>query len=122
MARIMVVDDEPGVLEFLETELTAQYHEVETALNGREAIEKMKTHRPHLMLLDINMPEMDGFQTLYEAKKINPRLIVVLVTAKSLAETASEARQLDADEFIGKPIDLDYLNRIVTTKLCELLG
>ena len=122
MARILVVDDEADVLDFFQTELTAQYHEVETALNGREAIEKMKTHRPHLMLLDVKMPEMDGFLTLYEAKKINPRLIVVLVTAISNIEIASRAIREGADDYIRKPVDLEDLNRIVTTKISELLG
>ena len=125
MARILVVDDEPQVLEFLQTELIAQHHEVETALNGREAIEKMKTHRPHLMLLDIVMPEKDGFQTLNEAKKINPRLIVVLVTAMAqdtAIDIAGRTVQQGADDYITKPIDLEKLNRILTTKISELLG
>ncbi len=124
MARILVVDDEPEVLDFLQTELTAQYHEVETALNGREAIEKMKTYRPHLMLLDVVMPEMDGFQTLSEAKKINPRLVVVLVTAvaqDTAIDIAGRTVQ-GADDYITKPIDLEKLNRILTTKISELLG
>ena len=125
MARILVVDDEPQVLEFLQTELIAQHHEVETALNGREAIEKMKTHRPHLMLLDIVMPEKDGFQTLNEAKKINPRLIVVLVTAMAqdtAIDIAGRTVQQGADDYITKPIDLEKLNCILTTKISELLG
>ena len=122
MARILVVDDEAEVLEFFQTELTAQYHEVETALNGREAIEKMKTHRPHLMLLDVKMPVMGGFETLAEAKKINPRLIVVLVTAIAQIDIASRAIQHGADDYITKPVDLEKLNRIMTTKICELLG
>ncbi len=122
MARILVVDDEPQVLEFLQTELTAQYHEVETALDGREAIEKVKTHHPHLMLLDVNMPKMGGMETLYEAKKINPRLVVVLVTAIAQIDIASRAIQAGADDYITKPVDLEDLNRILTTKICELLG
>ncbi len=122
MARILVVDDEADVLEFFQTELTTQYHEVETALNGREAIEKMKTHRPHLMLLDVKMPVMGGFETLAEAKKINPRLIVVLVTAIAQIDIASRAIQHGADDYITKPVDLEKLNRIMTTKISELLG
>ena len=122
MARILVVDDDANVLDFFKTELTAQHHEVETALNGREAIEKMKTHRPHLMLLDVKMPVMDGFQTLSEAKKINPRLVVVLVTAIAQIDIASRAMQKGADDYITKPVDLEKLNRILTTKICELLG
>ncbi len=122
MARILVVDDDANILDFFQTELTAQHHEVETALNGREAIEKMKTHRPHLMLLDVVMPEMDGFQTLSEAKKINPRLVVVLVTAIAQIDIASRAMQQGADDYITKPVDLEKLNRILTTKISELLG
>ena len=122
MARILVVDDEPEVCDFFQTELTALYHEVETALNGRETIEKMKTHRPHLMLLDVKMPVMDGFQTLSEAKKMNPRLVVVLVTATAQIDIASRAIQQGADEYITKPADLEKLNRILTTKISELLG
>ena len=122
MARILVVDDEPEVRDFFQTELTALYHEVETALNGRETIEKMKTHRPHLMLLDVKMPVMDGFQTLSEAKKMNPRLVVVLVTATAQIDIASRAIQQGADEYITKPVDLEKLNRILTTKISELLG
>jgi len=122
MARILVVDDEPEVRDFFQTELTALYHEVETALNGRETIEKMKTHPPHLMLLDVKMPVMDGFQTLSEAKKMNPRLVVVLVTATAQIDIASRAIQQGADEYITKPVDLEKLNRILTTKISELLG
>ncbi len=125
MARILVVDDEADVLDFFRTELTAQHHEVETALNGREAIEKMKTHRPHLMLLDVVMPEMDGFQTLNEVKKIDPRLIVVLVTAlaqDTSIDIAGRTVQQGADGYITKPVDLEKLNRILTTKLSERLG
>ena len=122
MARILVVADEPEVRDFFQTELTALYHEVETALNGRETIEKMKTHRPHLMLLDVKMPVMDGFQTLSEAKKMNPRLVVVLVTATAQIDIASRAIQQGADEYITKPVDLEKLNRILTTKISELLG
>ena len=122
MARILVVDDEPEGLDFFQTELTALYHEVETALNGRETIEKMKTHRPHLMLLDVKMPVMDGFQTLSEAKKMNPRLVVVLVTATAQIDIASRAIQQGADEYITKPVDLEKLNRILTMKISELLG
>ena len=95
---------------------------METALNGRETIEKMKTHRPHLMLLDVKMPVMDGFQTLSEAKKMNPRLVVVLVTATAQIDIASRAIQQGADEYITKPVDLEKLNRILTTKISELLG
>ncbi|MFP6890121.1 MAG: response regulator, partial [Nitrospinota bacterium] len=77
---------------------------------------------PHLMLLDVKMPVMDGFQTLSEAKKMNPRLVVVLVTATVQIDIASRAIQQGADEYITKPVDLEKLNRILTTKISELLG
>ena len=63
MARILIVDDEVDVLIFLARELRDQDYEVETAPSGEEAIEKIKANRPHLMLLDINMPGMGGLET-----------------------------------------------------------
>ena len=74
------------------------------------------------MLLDVKMPVMGGFQTLSEAKKINPRLIVVLVTAIAQIDIAGRAMQQGADDYITKPVDLEKLNRILTTKISELLG
>ena len=122
MARILIVDDEVDVLIFLARELRDQDYEVETAPSGEEAIEKIKANRPHLMLLDINMPGMGGLETLKKAKEIDPHLAVVMVTAVAEEDIAKDAIKMGAYDYIQKPIDLDYLNLVVMTKIVDLTG
>ena len=122
MSKILLVDDEPGVLKFLSVELAKRGYEVETALSGEEAIEKIKETNPVLMLLDIQMPGMGGIETLRQAKEIDPHLGVVMVTAVNEEEIAQEAIKLGAHDYITKPIDFNYLNLVVMTKIVDLAG
>ncbi len=122
MARIIIVDDEPDLLIFLSRELRDLDYEVETALSGEEAIERIKANRPHLMLLDINMPGMGGLETLKKAKEIDPHLAVVMVSAVAEEDIAKEAMKMGAHDYIKKPIDLEYLQLVVTTKIVDLIG
>ena len=119
---ILIVDDEVDVLIFLARELRDQDYEVETAPSGEEAIEKIKANRPHLMLLDINMPGMGGLETLKKAKEIDPHLAVVMVTAVAEEDIAKDAIKMGAYDYIQKPIDLDHLNLVVMTKIVDLTG
>ena len=122
MARILIVDDEEEVLVLLSKELRDRDYEVDTALSGEEALEKIKENRPHLMLLDIRMPGMDGVETLKKAKEIDPRLAVVMVTAVAEEDIAKDAIKMGAHDYITKPIDLNYLNLVVMTKIVDLIG
>ena len=122
MARILIVDDEEEVLVLLSKELRDRDYEVDTALSGEEALEKIKENRPHLMLLDIRMPGMDGVETLKKAREIDPRLAVVMVTAVAEEDIAKDAIKMGAHDYITKPIDLNYLNLVVMTKIVDLIG
>ncbi len=104
--HILLVDDEPDILEFLGYNLRKEGFSVHTALNGREAIELAKQTNPHLVILDVMMPEMDGIETCRELKKI-PELsasIIAFLTARS--EDYSQLAGFDAggDDYIAKPI------------------
>ena len=104
--HILLVDDEPDILEFLGYNLRKEGFNVHTALNGREAIELAKQTNPHLVILDVMMPEMDGIETCRELKKI-PELsasIIAFLTARS--EDYSQLAGFDAggDDYIAKPI------------------
>jgi DNA-binding response OmpR family regulator len=122
LPRVLIVDDEKDVVEFLAAELARREFSVETAFSGEEAIEKMKAHRPHLMLLDVRMPGMGGIETLRQAKGIDPALGVIMVTAVHDEEIAKSAMTLGAHDYITKPIDFNYLNMVVMTKIIDMLG
>lgn len=117
MSRILVVDDEEDVLEFLSDEFASRGYEVDTANNGARAIEKLIEYKPHLMLLDMRMPGMSGIETLKQAKEINPNVSVIMVTAVHDEDVAKEAMNCGAKDYITKPIDLTYLNLTVIAKI-----
>ncbi len=103
---ILLVDDEPDILEFVGYNLKKEGYKVSTALNGMEAIELAKKTRPHLIILDVMMPGMDGMETCRELKKIPElsRTIITFLTARN--EDYSQQAGFDAggDDYIPKPI------------------
>lgn len=104
--RILVVDDEPDIIEFLSYNLTKEGYEVETATNGRLAIEKATEFSPNLILLDVMMPDMDGIETCQElrANPLTKDCLIAFLTARS--EDYSQIAGFDAggDDYITKPI------------------
>ena len=122
MPRMVIVDDEPEVLEEL-AEVFGEYgYEIETAREGEEALRKVKEKRPHVMLLDIRMPGMDGLEVLRRVREVDPSLGVIMVTAVIEEGLAKEAMKLGAFDYITKPIDLDYLRTSVVIKIINMLG
>ncbi|MBI2881030.1 MAG: response regulator [Candidatus Tectomicrobia bacterium] len=117
MSRILVVDDEVRAVSFLKDELERWNYEVLVATSGSEALQIVESHRPHLMLLDIRMPGLNGIEVLRRAKDVDPSLSVIMVTAVAEQAIAKEALQAGADDYVTKPIDLNYLE---TTILVEL--
>jgi two-component system cell cycle response regulator len=106
-ARILVVDDIPANVKLLEAKLSAEYYDVITADNGHTAVEVAVNQAPDLILLDVMMPGMDGFETCCELKA-NPKtahIPVVMVTA--LSDVADRVRGLEsgADDFLSKPVN-----------------
>ncbi len=106
-ARILVVDDVLPNVRLLEAKLTSEYYDVITATNGLEAIEKARVERPDLILLDVMMPGMDGFEVCKKLKE-NPdvaHIPVVMVTALTDAQDKVRGLEAGADDFLSKPID-----------------
>ena len=101
--------------------LTSKGYEVDTALNGAEALAKVKEKKPDIVLLDIMMPGIGGIDTLKEIKKIDPRIAVIMVTAVIDEELANRAVKLGAFDYITKPIDIDYLETCVMVKMIYVL-
>jgi CheY-like chemotaxis protein len=121
MARVLVVDDEPDAVELLQEFLTGKGYEVLTAANGNEALQKLKAERPHLILLDVRMPGMNGLEALRRIREIDREVGVIMVTAVNEEETGREALRLGAFDYIVKPLDLAYLERSLWTKIMTML-
>lgn len=114
-ARILVVDDVPANVRLLETRLTAEYFEVLTACNGMQALEACDNGRVDVVLLDVMMPDMDGFEVCRRLKTdpATQHIPVVMVTA--LDQIADRVRGLEAgaDDFLTKPVnDLQLMTRV----------
>lgn len=104
--KILLVDDEPDILEIVGYNLTAEGYEVITAENGAEAVKKAKKHKPQLIILDVMMPEMDGIEAC-ELIRANPDLNNTLITfLTARGEDYSQVAGFDAgaDDYITKPI------------------
>lgn len=114
-ARVLVVDDILPNVKLLEAKLTSEYYDVMTATSGFEALEKMEAEKPDIVLLDVMMPGMDGFEVCTKIKD-NPGMAhipVVMVTA--LTDVADKVRGLEAgaDDFLSKPInDVALMSRV----------
>ena len=115
--RILIVDDEPLNLDLLSQELTDTGHVIDTALSGTEALAKLGTFDPELILLDYQMPGMNGVEVLREIRRTSQELPVVMITAHGTIERAVETMKAGADDFITKPFDPDHLALVVNKAL-----
>jgi len=115
--KILLVDDEPLNLDLLEQELTDLGYGVEKAESGRAALEKLAGTPADLVLLDYQMPGMNGIEVLTEVKKKYTDLPVVMITAYGTIERAVEAIKSGADDFVTKPFDPDHLALVVKKAL-----
>lgn len=115
--RILIVDDEPLNLDLLGQELADLGHGTIRAADGTEALLKLETVNPELVLLDYQMPGMNGIEVLREIRKRDKNTPVVIITAYGTIERAVEAVKAGADDFITKPFDPDHLALVVNKAL-----
>lgn len=113
--KVLIADDEPALRSLLKTNLSFEGFETLTASNGEEALRVIREEAPDVVLLDVMMPVMDGWQVLEELSKTNNRHTrVILVTAKANNEAQLQGWELGCDEYLTKPFDLDdMIDRIV---------
>jgi CheY-like chemotaxis protein len=108
---VLVVDDEPQVAWVLRFSLEHEGYRTYTASNGLEALEELEKHHPNVVVLDLMMPEMDGWAVLNEMNKLpvaeRPR--VVIVSALTGPDDKTKATALGADAFVPKPFDVEEL-------------
>ncbi|MFH1094450.1 MAG: response regulator [Candidatus Omnitrophota bacterium] len=109
MNRILVVDDEQDVVEALFHTLKRSGYEVETALTGEAGIEKTKKSKFDVILLDINLPDLNGIQVLEQMKKVDPGIEVIMITGYGSIESATESLKKGAYDYIQKPVSGDKI-------------
>jgi DNA-binding response OmpR family regulator len=120
-SRVLVVDDEEDICSTLADFLHEKGYEVHTATTGETALRLIKEARPHLILLDIRMPGMDGIEILHEIRKIDQEVGVIMVTAFHDIGIAQQALKLGASDFVTKPIDMSYLETSIRVKIKAML-
>jgi len=104
MQKLLLIDDEEGIRKVLAISLSKDGYQVLTAENGEAGLNIFKKELPQLVLTDIKMPGMDGIEVLKNIKKLHPETEVIIITGHGDMDTAIEALQHDASDFINKPI------------------
>ncbi len=109
--RVLIVDDEPDILEFVGYNLKKEGYEVFTAANGRDGVKKALEVNPHLILLDVMMPEMDGIETCREIRTHDSLANTLVAFLSARGEDYSQIAGFDAgaDDYITKPIRMNLL-------------
>ena len=113
--RIIVVDDEKNIRLTLAQSLETPGMEIDTAVNGEEALQKIAMKDYQIMLLDLRMPGMDGMEVLKRISETRPDIRVIIITAYGTIDSAVEAIKLGAVDFIQKPFSPDEIRNLVTS-------
>jgi DNA-binding response OmpR family regulator len=118
--RILLVDDEKDLVETLTFRLTTNNYEVINAYDGQEGLEKARSEKPDLIILDLMLPKMDGYKVcgLLKSDTRYSKIPVVMFTARAQESDKQMGEEVGADAYITKPFD----PKVLLTKVQELLG
>jgi DNA-binding NtrC family response regulator len=115
--RILVVDDDPDILDLLSDRLELMQFEVRTATDGEEALSFLRTEAPPLMLLDLQLPKLSGLEVLEAVRREGIDTTVIVITAWGTPQRAVEAMRAGAYDFIPKPLDPSHLEVVINKAL-----
>ncbi len=118
-AKLLIVDDEQDVREFAANFFRKRKVEVFTASSGEEALKKVESEQPQVVLLDIKLDGMDGIEALRRIRELNKQIKVVMITGRNDEEAKQRTTELGAYGFVHKPLELDELEKVVL-KLLEI--
>ncbi len=115
--RVLVVDDEPAIRRFLRTSLTAQGYQVSEASNGQTALEMFRRDAPDVLVLDLGLPDIDGFQIIKQLRENGSAAPIIVLSSR--ADEVGKVRALDlgADDYVTKPFGVDELLARLRTAL-----
>ncbi len=107
-ARILVVDDEPNIAELLSAALTFEGYQVGVAATGAEALEQVRTFRPHLVMLDVMLPDLDGNEVCRRLRNQGEQMPIVFLTARDTTQDKVEGLSM-GDDYVTKPFSIEEL-------------
>lgn len=116
-AKILIVDDEPSMCELLEFMLSREGYAVSTAQSGRSAVSQLKKHHYDLLLCDIRLGDISGLEVLKASKQHHPNTVVIMISAYASTETAVEAMNLGAYDYVPKPFDNEELKLAIANAI-----
>ncbi len=119
MAKILLVDDDPAILKIFQLLLTTEGHEVLATGSGEEAVKLVQQESIDLLVSDVRMSPMDGFEVLRRVREAQPDILVLMVSAYASEASVKKASQLGAFKFIAKPPDPRQLIKSVNEALAE---
>ena len=121
MQRILVVDDDPIVTNVVRRGLSYEGYRVDTAATGREALTMARDHTPDLVILDLMLPGLDGYDVLERLRLVDANLPVMMLTARDGAADQVKGLELGADDYVVKPFRFEVLSARVKALLprCE---
>ncbi|MDD3295770.1 MAG: response regulator [Candidatus Omnitrophica bacterium] len=119
MSKVLVIDDEVEVVDFLFNFLRRFKIQVEKAVSGKGALEAFMKVKPDWVFLDIKMPDIDGFEVLKAIKSMSPEVNVIMITGKEDKESQDKARKLGAFDYIIKPLDLEQLHKKIQVNILD---
>lgn len=102
--KVLVIDDDPDTLFLIKNILQREGYEVMTALNGKEALQRLNLIQPSIILTDMMMPEMDGWETIQKLKEVT-EIPIIILSALNQTDSIVRALELGADDYITKPFD-----------------
>lgn len=116
MLKLLIVDDEADVCKFAKSFFEARDFHVVTTVDSKQAVRIFSRERPHIVLIDIKMKEMDGVMLLKKIRKIDTEAQVIMVSAVDDSAVVEEAKKHGATEYITKPLVLEDLEKVVLKK------
>jgi putative nucleotidyltransferase with HDIG domain len=116
-ARILVVDDEPRICQFIKELLERENYQIDTTLSGNEALNLIQKCDYQLLISDLKMPGMDGFELIKQAKKDRPDMATLMLTGYATVENAILALRFGVDDYITKPFNIIELKKVVKQTL-----
>ncbi len=116
--RILVVDDEPEMCHLIKQILKQDGYQIDVSFSGIEALQMIKSFNYHLLLTDLEMPEVDGIELTRKAKKQNPEIRVLMVTGNATVDADIRSLRHKIDGYIRKPFNISKLRKVVRQTLC----